>query len=69
MEAQEMHRTPRDAQFLDTVALGSMLVFASVMPPFDPDEAALAASDDAGEEDRSGLEELCGGHAEWQCHA
>lgn len=69
MEAQEMHRTPRDAQFLDTVALGSMLVFASVMPPFDPDEATLAASDDAGGEDRSGLEEHCRSNAEWQCHA
>lgn len=37
MEQHEMRGTHRDDNFLDTVAFGSMLVFASVMPPLGPD--------------------------------
>jgi len=35
MEQYEMHAPRHSEQFLDTVAFGSMLVFASVMPPLD----------------------------------
>jgi hypothetical protein len=31
---------PRSQHFLDTVAFGSLLVFASVMPPRSPQDAA-----------------------------
>ena len=33
MEERRISRPARTQQFLDTVALGSLLVFASVMPP------------------------------------
>jgi hypothetical protein len=37
MERREMQTTARTQDFLNTVALGSMLVFASVMPPLVPE--------------------------------
>jgi hypothetical protein len=39
MDQHEMQCTHRDQDVLDTVAPGSMLVFASVMPPIGPDTA------------------------------
>lgn len=57
MDAQEMHRTPRDGRFLDTVALGSMLVFASVMPPLGSDEADAASVGDLDGDDARAMEE------------
>jgi hypothetical protein len=59
MNAQETHGAPRDTRFLDTVALGSMLVFASVMPPLDPDEGARGAADDAADENLTDFEAFC----------
>jgi hypothetical protein len=69
MDSQEMHGTPRDGQFLDTVAFGSMLVFASVMPPLGADEADVATPDEPGENDLPGLEGRCAGNGEWACCA
>jgi len=43
MERREMQMTARSEEFMDTVALGSMLAFASVMPPLDPDTPDAAA--------------------------
>ena len=65
METQEMHRTPRDAQFLDTVAFGSMLVFASVMPSLGPDETDAAVMDDTDGNAAGGLEERCVPNGDW----
>jgi hypothetical protein len=36
MESRDAARMPRSREFLDTVAFGSLLVFASVMPPLPP---------------------------------
>lgn len=36
MERHEIHGRSRRGDVLDTIAFGSMLVFASVMPPLDP---------------------------------
>jgi hypothetical protein len=43
MERREMRTTACSEEFLDTVVLGSMLAFASVMPSFDPDTTDDAA--------------------------
>ena len=69
MDAQEMHGTPRDGRFLDTVALGSMLVFASVMPPLGTDETTAAAVDDYGPDDARAIEEPGGRPADRRRHA
>jgi hypothetical protein len=37
MEERRPDRHPRTPDFLDTVAFGSLLVFASVMPPLPPE--------------------------------
>ena len=39
MERHEMRATSSIGEVSDTIALGSMLVFASVMPPLGPDTA------------------------------
>jgi hypothetical protein len=39
MERHETHGTSRSGDVSDTIAFGSMLVFASVMPPLGPDTA------------------------------
>jgi hypothetical protein len=39
MAQYEAHGTSRSGDVLDTIAFGSMLVFASVMPPFGSDTA------------------------------
>ena len=46
MDAPHAPRSLRSREFLDTVALGSLLVFASVMPPL-PSNAAVS-EDHAG---------------------
>jgi hypothetical protein len=42
MEERRPDRHPRTQQFLDTVAFGSLLVFASVTPPLSPERDATA---------------------------
>ena len=40
MKQQDDTGTPRPSHILDTIALGSILVFASVMPPLTSEPAA-----------------------------
>lgn len=44
MDQHDTQGTQRDGRFLDTVALGSMLVFASVMPPICQDPVLVDAA-------------------------
>lgn len=55
MEQHDMGGTHRREDVLDTVAFGSMLVFASVMPPLDPD---AVETDSQGTRQRSGEDDL-----------
>lgn len=43
MERYETQGTAHSGDVLDTIAFGSMLVFASVMPPLGPDTAEANA--------------------------
>ena len=58
MERRETQTMARSQDFLNTVALGSMLVFASVMPPLGPDGNDATGAAPGGESFGAGPDQM-----------